>query len=186
MADLALTYRNQGRWEEAEELNVQVVEMSKQALGEDHPNTLTSMANLVLTYLNQGRWKEAEELNVQVVDTRKRALGEDHPDTLTSMANLALTLNGPGESERSLKVIRSCATLPLHTTGDEHPDSNSPLEWAAIWEEVYCVRTLPDPDLGGDNHDKDDKNGGFVPGAHEEPESPISTSVSDLTVVLQD
>jgi tetratricopeptide (TPR) repeat protein len=63
MANLALTYRSQGRWKEAEELFVQVIETSLRVLGEEHPDTLTSIANLALTYRNQGRWKEAEELD---------------------------------------------------------------------------------------------------------------------------
>jgi hypothetical protein len=66
-----------------------VMETSSRVLGEDHPDTLTSIANLASTYRKQGRWKEAEELVVQVMETRKRVLGEEHPDTLTSMGNLA-------------------------------------------------------------------------------------------------
>ena len=65
-------------------------------LGEEHSDTLTSMANLASTYWNQGWWKEAEELEVQVMPTRKRVLGEEHPDTLTSMGNLALTYRDQG------------------------------------------------------------------------------------------
>jgi hypothetical protein len=34
MANLASTYRNQGRWKEAEELDVQVMETRKRVLGE--------------------------------------------------------------------------------------------------------------------------------------------------------
>ena len=34
----------------------------KRALGNEHPDTLTSMANLASTYRNQDRWHEAEEL----------------------------------------------------------------------------------------------------------------------------
>jgi len=68
-----------------------VVETMQRVLGEEHPDTLNSMANLASTYRNQGRWKEAEELGVQVMETSKRVLGEEHPDTLTSMGNLALT-----------------------------------------------------------------------------------------------
>jgi tetratricopeptide (TPR) repeat protein len=64
MANLASTYSNQGRWKEAEELEVQVIETRKRMLGQKHPDTLTSMANLALMYWNQGRWKEAEELEV--------------------------------------------------------------------------------------------------------------------------
>ena len=62
MANLASTYRNKGRWKEAEELFVQVIKTSVRVLGREHLDTLISMANLASTYRNQGRWKEAEEL----------------------------------------------------------------------------------------------------------------------------
>ena len=55
MVNLAATYRNQGRWKEAEELELQVMETSKRVLSDEHPSTLTSMANLAATYRNQGR-----------------------------------------------------------------------------------------------------------------------------------
>jgi hypothetical protein len=62
MANLVSTCRNQGRCEEAEKLEVQVMKKRKRVLGAEHPSTLTSMANLASTYRNQGRWKEAERL----------------------------------------------------------------------------------------------------------------------------
>ena len=62
------------RWTEAEELEVQVMEKSLKVLGQEHPNTLTSMTNLASTYWSQGRWVEAEELEVQVMEIRKRVL----------------------------------------------------------------------------------------------------------------
>ncbi|MBE3045027.1 tetratricopeptide repeat protein, partial [Candidatus Bathyarchaeota archaeon] len=55
MGNLALTYWNQGRWKEAEELQFQVIERRKTKLGADHPDTLRSMANMAATYKNQGR-----------------------------------------------------------------------------------------------------------------------------------
>ena len=72
MINLALTYRNQGRWTEAEELEVQVMETRKRVLGAEHPDTLISMANLASTQWNQGRWTEAEKLEVQVMETSSR------------------------------------------------------------------------------------------------------------------
>jgi tetratricopeptide (TPR) repeat protein len=64
ITNLALTYRNQGRWKEAEELFMQMIKIRKRMLGTEYPDTLTSIINLALTYRNQGRWKEAEELKV--------------------------------------------------------------------------------------------------------------------------
>jgi hypothetical protein len=52
MANLASTYRNQGWWDAAKELEVQVMETRKKKLGADHPDTLNSMGNLALTYRN--------------------------------------------------------------------------------------------------------------------------------------
>jgi hypothetical protein len=52
IGNLASTYRNQGRWDTAEELFVQVMEMSKKKLGADHPSTLSSMNNMAFTCLS--------------------------------------------------------------------------------------------------------------------------------------
>ncbi|RMZ86998.1 hypothetical protein DV736_g5780, partial [Chaetothyriales sp. CBS 134916] len=104
-----------GRWTQAEELQVQVMETSKRVLEPDHPSTLTSMGNLALIYQNQGRWTEAEELDVQVMETRKRVLGPDHPSTLTSMANLAYTLHGQDRKEEAVLLMISCFKLRMES-----------------------------------------------------------------------
>ena len=72
MANIAVTYCNQGKWIEAEQLEVQVMDMRKKLLGAEHPDTLTSMANLTVIYQNQGWFNEAEQLDVEVIDIRKR------------------------------------------------------------------------------------------------------------------
>jgi hypothetical protein len=54
MDNLAAAYSNQGRWKEAEELDVRVMETRKRVLGAEHPSTLTSMGNLAATYWNEG------------------------------------------------------------------------------------------------------------------------------------
>jgi Tetratricopeptide repeat len=51
MANLASTYRDQGRRQEAEELEAQVMETRSRMLGTEHPGTLTVMANLASTFL---------------------------------------------------------------------------------------------------------------------------------------
>ena len=75
-------------WREAEELDVQVMEIRKKTLGVEHPDTLASVETLALTFENQKRWKQAKGLHVQIVKTRKEILGEEHPDTLASIEKL--------------------------------------------------------------------------------------------------
>ena len=89
MANLASTYRNQGRWEAAEELQVQVMETRKNKLGADHPDTLTSMNNLAFTWMAAGKGTKSIELMEECVQFRKRVLGVRHPHTLSSCTALA-------------------------------------------------------------------------------------------------
>ncbi|MCJ1441536.1 MAG: hypothetical protein MMC23_002025 [Stictis urceolatum] len=123
MANLASTYQSQGRWKEAEELEVQVMETRKRVLSDEHPDTLTSMANLASTYWNQGRWKEAEELEVQVMETSQRVLGDEHPDTLTSMANLASTYRNQGRWKEAEELDVQVMETSQRVLGDEHPST---------------------------------------------------------------
>jgi hypothetical protein len=88
MANLASTYRNQGRWEEAEELDVQVMETRKTKLGADHPDTLTSMNNLAFTWKKQGRDTEAISLMRECVRLRERKQGTAHPYFISSSSTL--------------------------------------------------------------------------------------------------
>ncbi|KFZ23221.1 hypothetical protein V502_02300 [Pseudogymnoascus sp. VKM F-4520 (FW-2644)] len=81
MANLASTYWNQGRWKEAEDLGVLVMETRKRVLGHEHPDTLLSMANLAVTLKQLGRSYEAVRLLEECVTLRGQVLGIEHPDT---------------------------------------------------------------------------------------------------------
>ncbi|CAI7637422.1 unnamed protein product [Penicillium pancosmium] len=120
---LAIAYRSQRRWEEAEQLQVQVIETRKTKLGHDHPDTLNSMHNLASTYRKQGRWEEAEQLFVQVMETTKAKLGEDHPDTLMSMHNLASTYGVQGQWEKAEQLFVQVIETTKAKLGEDHPST---------------------------------------------------------------
>ncbi|KAL8636885.1 MAG: hypothetical protein Q9228_005779 [Teloschistes exilis] len=140
IAEFALAFSEAGRWKEAEELEVRVMQTRKRVLGEEHPDTLTSMANLASTYWNQGRWKEAEELEVRVMQTRKRVLGEEHPDTLTSMANLASTWEAQGQDVEAVNLMQECIRLQSRILGVDHPDTLSSSTALTKWQK-YNFKT---------------------------------------------
>src|SRR5271155_2136506 len=123
ITDLSRLLHAQGRWNEAEELKVQVMETSLRVLGAEHPDTLTSMASLASTFWNQGRWKEAEELEAQVMETSLRVLGQEHPDTLTSMGNLASTYENQGRWKEAEELEVQVMETSLRVLGQEHPDT---------------------------------------------------------------
>ncbi|KAL8735363.1 MAG: hypothetical protein Q9166_000908 [cf. Caloplaca sp. 2 TL-2023] len=81
------------RWKEAEELEVVVIKIRKRVLGEEHPDTLSSMNNLAFTWKSQGLNAKAINLMGECVHLRTRILGADHPDTLSSSAELTMWQN---------------------------------------------------------------------------------------------
>ncbi|EWZ78435.1 hypothetical protein FOWG_17299 [Fusarium oxysporum f. sp. lycopersici MN25] len=113
----------EGHWEEAEQYGIGAVKLRTEILGEEHPDTLTSMSNLASTYWNQGRWKETEKLQVDVMEIRKRVLGEEHPDTLTSMANLASTYWNQGRWKETEKLQVDVMEITKRVLGEEHPNT---------------------------------------------------------------
>jgi tetratricopeptide (TPR) repeat protein len=132
-----------GQWDKAEELLVQAVKTSKELLGAEHPDTLTSIANLASTFRKQGRWKEAEELDLQVIETSKRVLGAEHPDTLSSIANLASTFEDQGRWKEAEELELQVIETRKRVLGAEHPDtlmsmSNLALTWKSQgrWKEA--------------------------------------------------
>ena len=62
MNNLAMVLRNQGKYEQAEEMHRQVLKLSETVLGKEHPSTLTSMNNLAMVLSNQGKYEQAEEM----------------------------------------------------------------------------------------------------------------------------
>ncbi|CAG8215912.1 unnamed protein product [Penicillium olsonii] len=122
-AMLAMARREQGRWEEAQHLWVQVMETRKRKLGEDHPDTLASMHNLASTYIHQGRWKEAAQLNIQVVIISKTKLGDDHHFTLKSMANLASTYLQQGRWKEAEQLNVQVVNMSKKKLGEDHFDT---------------------------------------------------------------
>jgi hypothetical protein len=67
MTNLASTYRNQGRWKEAEDLQKQELEICSRVLGKEHPDTLISMENLAWILKCQDRYGECMELMVSAL-----------------------------------------------------------------------------------------------------------------------
>ncbi|KAG8779521.1 hypothetical protein FRC12_024160 [Ceratobasidium sp. 428] len=119
----AEVYDENGQWNEAEALQLQVLDATRQALGDLHPDTLAIMNNLALAYLDQGRWDEAEALNVQVLDARKQALGDLHSDTLTSMNNLALAYLDQGRWDEAEALQVPVLDASKQVLGNLHPST---------------------------------------------------------------
>ncbi|KAF4634492.1 hypothetical protein G7Y89_g3617 [Cudoniella acicularis] len=122
-APLAFTLSNQGKFGEAEALQRQVVELEKETLGLEHPNTLRSMQFLAGIFSQQGKLGEAEQLQRQVLQLREKILGLEHLDTLYSIQVLASTFSHQGKLEEAEQLQRQVLQLREKILGPEHPDT---------------------------------------------------------------
>ncbi|PXF61671.1 MAG: hypothetical protein C4B59_02085 [Candidatus Methanogaster sp.] len=107
----------------AEDLHRRQWEVRRRSLGEEHPDTVTSMNNLAMMLLAQGDLAEAREIQEQVLETSRQILGDEHPNTLTSMNNLALTLQAQGDLTGAQELQEDVLETSRQILGDEHPDT---------------------------------------------------------------
>lgn len=118
---LATIYRRRGRWKEAEELQMKVLETHRTLRGDNHYETAQAAANLASIYYRQDRLEEAEKLLLQALEVNKGALGENHLDTLADMNDLARIREGQGRWEEAEELYMTVIKTQKHVLGDEHP-----------------------------------------------------------------
>ena len=78
---------------------MQVIETSARVLGEEHPNTLTSLNNLVFTWKSQGRLSDALELMQSCLHIRQLVLGPGHPNTVSTLSAVTDWLGQKGNGD---------------------------------------------------------------------------------------
>ena len=78
-----------GKYAEAEQLGMKVLEARRRLLGAEHPDTLVSMRALGVLYRVEGRYAEAEPLLTKALETQRRVLGNEHPATLGNLDDFA-------------------------------------------------------------------------------------------------
>ena len=135
---LAFLYYSQGRYNDAEPLYLQSLDIWKRQLGDDHPDVATSLNNLAGLYESQGRYNDAEPLYLQSLDIRKRQLGDDHPDVATSLNNLAGLYESQGKYSEAENLAKQALVIYQNRLGNEHPDTQN----VAVGVKLFYVMGL--------------------------------------------
>ncbi|KAF5633987.1 kinesin light chain [Fusarium tjaetaba] len=86
--DLVALCTLQHRYDQAEELIVKILEISRRT-SIDRQSLLALEANLARVYSYQNEYEKAKQLGIQVVEAQKMLLGSEHPETLQCMDNLS-------------------------------------------------------------------------------------------------
>ena len=112
-----------GKYQEAERMYRQALELKEKVLSQEHPDTLASMNNLAVVLDKQGKYEEAEQMYRQALELKEKELVKEHPDTLGSMNNLAIVLDKQGKYEEAEQMYRQALELREKVLGKEHPDT---------------------------------------------------------------
>ncbi|MEV6129816.1 FxSxx-COOH system tetratricopeptide repeat protein [Streptomyces violaceusniger] len=138
-----------GQYRQALAVIENVVELSRNALGDDHEKTLAANTALATTLTDLGQFHEARAIEEDVLRRRRSALGQDHRDTLASGNNLAVTLDALGD-HHSARALKEDVLERLHRTlGRNHPDTlttatNLALTMGDLGEHVQARALLED------------------------------------------
>jgi tetratricopeptide (TPR) repeat protein len=109
------------RYAEAEPLLRQALAIRRKVLGEQHPDTATSLDNLAGNLYYQGKYPEAETLYRQALAINRKALGEQHLDTAQSLNNLAGNLRDQGKYAEAEPLLRQALASFRKVLGQQHP-----------------------------------------------------------------
>jgi tetratricopeptide (TPR) repeat protein len=120
---LASELQAQGMYDEAEPLYREALEVSRETLGDRHPNTLTSINNFGLLLQAKGDLAAAEPLCLEALEVQRQTLGDRHSSTLTSIHNLGALLYAKGDLAAVEPLLREALEGRRATLGGRHPNT---------------------------------------------------------------
>jgi tetratricopeptide (TPR) repeat protein len=120
MHNLAISYLDAGRPQEALKMEKKVVQLRREKLGADHPDTLNAMHKLAVAYREIGLLEAALPIQEEVLPLRRKKLGADHPDTLITMSDLAVSYSDAGFFDKALAIQEEVLGLRREKLGAEH------------------------------------------------------------------
>jgi len=110
-----------GRFEEAREINAEVLRAQSAALGNDHRHTLMTAGGLAAALRGLGRFEEALALDEQTYARFAENFGLDFPQALSSANNLAISYRLVGEFHKAADIDRDVFARRREVLGTGHP-----------------------------------------------------------------
>ena len=99
------------------------VDMLADALGSDHPDTLTARNTLAGAHQHAGHLSTAIDMLEDVLADLTRVLGPDHPHTLTTRHNLAYAHRQAGHLSTAIAMHQALLADHTRVLGPDHPDT---------------------------------------------------------------
>ncbi|KAI1351237.1 hypothetical protein F5Y01DRAFT_283805 [Xylaria sp. FL0043] len=161
---LSSIMRRQNRWQEAEELALQVINTRKHFLGPQHPYVLDEVVHLGMIYQNRGRLHEAEDLCYVISKLTVQRVGNEDPNAITSMVNLGSIKAAKGQLQDAEDLVMKAMVTARKIIGDENHVTVHAMETLAYiyskqgrWKEAQELQVSvvkgAQTAFGSENHD---------------------------------
>jgi nephrocystin-3 len=120
MNNLAIAYRHQGEYKQAEPLYMRTLQARKMLFGE-HPDTAESLNSLGCLLQDQGRINEALEMFREGKRIRVNWFGEKHVDVALSYGNIGGALGELNNFQEARQCYETSLNIYREIVGEQHP-----------------------------------------------------------------
>lgn len=111
LADLAKTYIDEARFEQALQAYDRVLKIRRKTLGPDHPDVAAALNDIAEIYRQTGRFAEAEKLYKRSLEIDESHFGPDHPEVAATLNNLGLLYEIQGRYGEAEPLDRRALTI---------------------------------------------------------------------------
>lgn len=122
---IGAAYRGLGMYSQSQPQLERALAIRRQELGDDHPDTLTSVAGMGVLLMNLSKYAEALVYSRNALEARRRVLGNEHTDTLQSINNMGRLLDSMGKYDEALPYLREAMDVARRVLGDDDPGTLS-------------------------------------------------------------
>lgn len=120
---LAYLYYQIGMYDQAMELQAEVLAVHREIFGESNIDTIISMNNWGHMLAKRQQFAEAEACFREIHEISRTSLGEDHELTLRSIGSLADSLVHQGKYSEAEKYLRQDLESSRRELGEGHPET---------------------------------------------------------------
>ena len=120
---IAETYMQLRMYEESTPHFINTLEIRRRELGNEHPETITSMNAMCMLLRRQGKFDEAEPFCQNSLEISRRVLGEEDPVRIQAVCYMGTLLENQGKYEEAEPYYLEALELRRRLYGTEHRDT---------------------------------------------------------------
>lgn len=121
-----------GNFSIASKVSAEVLRITGNTLGVEHPLYLISLQNLAKYNCKLGNYSEARQIELERLDIVRKTSGRKHPDYAYALIDLASINSKLGNYTEAIKIATDALNIIKNTFGEEHSDFTYILSMLAV------------------------------------------------------